>query len=169
MRVSQVLLLLGLAVLAGLPLDDAQAQSRRRVPSGQSSAPAAPQGGGQQQPTREELNLIRLFPTNERLAVQSFNGKPLGLADRPVFTMTDAQRMTGFGGCNSVSADFRLVPKAIRFGPLSFTTNKCGPEVDKTELAVFRAFQFAETWKPAGPRMISISGRGGTVVLAPAF
>ncbi len=97
------------------------------------------------------------------------NGKTLTAAERPVIQFAESYRMTGFGGCNSVNADFRIQVRSLRFGPLNFTTNKCDAEIEKLELTIFRALQFAETWKIVGNRTIEVGGKAGTLVLGPAF
>ncbi|MDP2803829.1 MAG: META domain-containing protein [Phreatobacter sp.] len=125
----------------------------------------------QRQPTRAEVMLFHSFPVGLRLAVVSVNGRRPVANDRPAFTFTPGLRMTGFGGCNPVSADYRrnAGPSDIRFGPLNFIERKCGGEVDRQERAIFWAIQGATRWRPHGARGMTFTGVRGTVTFEPAF
>lgn len=147
----------GAAVAAILAADAAEAQRRRE--------PARPR-----QPTRAEIMLYQRFPVGTRLAVVSINGRRPVAADRPAFTFTAGFRMTGFGGCNPVNADYRRGgPSDIRFGPLNFVERRCGGEVDRQERAIFWAIQGARAWRPHGLRGMTFTGLRGTVTFEPAF
>ncbi|MBN8941539.1 MAG: META domain-containing protein [Rhizobiales bacterium] len=120
-------------------------------------------------PSRAEVETYMRFPVGERLAVVSINGaRPLA-PDRPTFTFTTGLRMTGFGGCNPVNADYRRGVDDIRFGPLNFVERRCGGEIDRQERAIFWAIQGATRWRPAGQRGMTFTGRRGTVTFARAF
>ncbi len=123
------------------------------------------------QPTRAEVMLYNSFPTGVRLAVVSINGRRPVATDRPAFTFTSGLRMTGFGGCNPVSADYRrnTGPSDIRFGPLNFIEKRCGGEVDRQERAIFWAIQGTTRWRPHGARGMTFTGVRGTVTFEPAF
>jgi len=134
----------------------------RRIPQ-----PARPI---QRPPSRADVMLYQRFPTGIRLAVVSINGRRPVAGDRPAFTFTPNFRMTGFGGCNPVSADYRRNgPSDIRFGPLNFIERRCGGEVDRQERAIFWALQGANRWKPYGTRGVTFTGVRGAVTLEPAF
>lgn len=150
------------AALAGLALilmsAVAEAQQRRREP-------ARPRP-----PTREEILLYQRFPTGTRLAVVSVNGRRPVAPDRPSFTFSASWRMSGFGGCNPVGADYRRQgPSDIRFGPLNFVERRCGGEIDRQERAIFWAIQGANRWRPHGLRGMTLTGVRGTVTFEPAF
>jgi heat shock protein HslJ len=122
------------------------------------------------QPTRAEIALYQRFSTGVRLAVVSINGQRPVAADRPAFTFTAGDRLTGFGGCNPVTADYRRGgPSDIRFGPLNFIERRCGGDVDRQERAIFWAIQGARAWRPHGLRGMTFTGLRGTVTFEPAF
>ena len=122
------------------------------------------------QPTRAEIMLYQRFVADTRLAVVSINGQRPVAADRPSFTFTGRLRLTGFGGCNPVNADYRRTgPSDIRFGPLNFVERRCGGEVDRQERAIFWALQGARGWRPHGMRGMTLTGVRGTVTFEPAF
>jgi heat shock protein HslJ len=135
----------------------AEAQSRRRDPT-----PPRP-------PTRAEQAILRSFPAGERLVVISLSGRPPVSSDRPQFTFSSAFRMSGFGGCNPVGADFRVGVRDIRFGHLHFVERRCSPEIDRYERALFIAIQSANQWRATGRRGLTLSGRRGTVVFGSAI
>jgi heat shock protein HslJ len=146
------------AGLASLLLVEAAEAQRRREPA----RPRAP--------TRAEIMLYQRFPAGTRLAVVSINGRRPVAADRPAFTFTAGFRMTGFGGCNPVNADYRRAgPSDIRFGPLNFVERRCGGEIDRQERAIFWAIQGARAWRPHGARGMTFTGLRGTVTFEPAF
>lgn len=121
-------------------------------------------------PTRAEITLYQRFPAGTRLAVVAVNGQRPVAGDRPAFTFTRNLRLTGFGGCNPVSADYRRNgPSDIRFGPLNFVERRCGGEIDRQERAIFWAIQGANRWKPYGARGMTLTGIRGSVSLEPAF
>lgn len=147
-----------LAAVATLTLSSSAEAQRRREPQ-------APR-----QPTRAEIMLYHRFPDGTRLAVVSINGRRPVATDRPSFTFTPGLRMTGFGGCNPVNADYRRTgPSDIRFGPLNFIEKKCGGEIDRQERAIFWAIQGANRWRPHGTRGMTFTGVRGTVTFEPAF
>lgn len=147
---------LAAALLVLLP-SVAEAQRRREPPR-------------PRQPTRAEIMLYQRFPAGVRLAVVSINGRAPVATDRPAFTFTAGLRLTGFGGCNPVNADYRRTgPSDIRFGPLNFVERKCGGEVDRQERAIFWAIQGARAWRPYGAHGMTFTGLRGTVTFAPAF
>jgi heat shock protein HslJ len=119
---------------------------------------------------REQQDLQKRFPLDMRLTVTALNGKEVTLSDKPVLTFSKAsQRLSGFGGCNQVGGDYRVSPRQVRFGPLSFTTKKCGDDATKQEIAIYKAIQFSTHWKPVGINRITLTGQAGNVTLAPAF
>lgn len=119
---------------------------------------------------RQQENLKKRFPLDIRLTISALNGNPVSQVDKPIITfIKSGQRISGFGGCNSMGGDFRLTPRQMRFGPLSFTTNACLDEAKKLELAIFKAIQFATHWTPAGHNSITLHGKAGTVTFKPAF
>ena len=121
------------------------------------------------QPTRAEIQTYLRFPVGTRLAVVSINGQRPVAADRPSFTFTESGRLTGWGGCNPVNADYRRGVDDIRFGPLNFVERRCGGVIDRQERAIFWAIQGASHWRPVGLRGMVFTGRRGTVTFAPAF
>jgi heat shock protein HslJ len=120
-------------------------------------------------PTRAEIQTYMRFPVGDRLAVVSVNGARPVATDRPTFTFSANLRMTGFGGCNPVNADYRRGVDDIRFGPLNFVERRCGGLIDQQERAIFWAIQGATHWRPVGQRGMTFTGRRGTVTFAPAF
>ncbi|MGL4286795.1 MAG: META domain-containing protein [Phreatobacter sp.] len=120
-------------------------------------------------PSRAEVETYMRFPVGERLTVVSINGARPAAPDRPIFTFTTGLRMTGFGGCNPVNADYRRGVDDIRFGPLNFVERRCGGEIDRQERAIFWAIQGATRWRAVGQRGMTFTGRRGTVTFARAF
>lgn len=109
------------------------------------------------------------FPAGDWLTVESLNGRRPAFRDPTVFTFSATGRMTGFGGCNPVNADFRHAPRVIRFGPLNFVERRCSGEINRSERALFWAIQAATTWRPSGARGMTLSGPRGSVVFRPAL
>lgn len=145
------------AVFVLTTVDLAAAQRRREPPR-------------QRPPTRAEVLLYQRFPSDVRLAVVSINGRRPVATDRPTFTFTSSLRLTGFGGCNPVNADYRRNgPSDVRFGPLNFVERRCGGEIDRQERAIFWAIQGARAWRPYGLRGMTFTGLRGTVTFEPAF
>jgi heat shock protein HslJ len=151
--------ILSVAVVAALigATVHAEAQRARREPP------------RERQPSRAEIEAYMRFPVGARLAVVSVNGARPVASDRPSFTFTASQRMTGFGGCNPVNADYRRGINDIHFGPLNFVEKRCGGQIDRQERAIFWAIQGATHWRPHGLRGMVFTGRRGTVTFAPAF
>jgi heat shock protein HslJ len=138
------------------------------------NAPAIAQVSDSQPKTFEDArfqeDLKRRFPQDIRLTVKALNGQSVNQEDKPVITFQKAgQLMQGFGGCNTVSADFRLTPRQIRFGPVSFTTKPCSEDTKKTEIAIFKAIQFATHWTPEGHNSFTFHGKAGKITFGPAF
>lgn len=146
------------AVLVLLASADLAAAQRRREPP------------RQRPPSRAEVMLYQRFPAGVRLAVVSVNGRRPVATDRPSFTFGGNLRLSGFGGCNPVNADYRRNgPSDIRFGPLNFIERRCGGEIDRQERAIFWAIQGARAWRPHGLRGMTFTGLRGTVTFEPAF
>jgi heat shock protein HslJ len=119
---------------------------------------------------REQQNLLKRFPQDLRLTVSTLNGQEINASDRPILTFTKTGlRITGFGGCNTVGGDYRLTPRQIRFGNLSFTTKTCGEGTNKQEILIFKAIQFASHWKPVGHNSVTLMGRAGNITFVQAF
>lgn len=145
------------ALLLVATADLAAAQRRREPPR-------------QRPPSRADVMLYQRFPVGVRLAVVSINGRRPVASDRPSFTFSESLRLSGFGGCNPVNADYRRNgPSDIRFGPLNFIERRCGGEIDRQERAIFWAIQGARAWRPYGLRGMTFTGLRGTVTFAPAF
>lgn len=120
---------------------------------------------------RRAQDLQRRFPQDIRLTFKALNGQPVLTDDKSVITFNKGSlRMSGFGGCNSVSADYRLSPRQMRFGPLSFTTTgKCSEAARKQEIAAFKAIQSATHWTPDGHNSITLHGKASKISFGPAF
>lgn len=131
--------------------------------------PTLAEAQGQRRPSRADIETMRRFPAGDRLTVRTLNGQAVRGGEPTLFTFSATGRMSGFGGCNPVNADFRHGPNVIRFGPLNFVERRCAPEFSRRERAIFWAIQAARSWRPLPGRGLALSGPRGTLVFGPAF
>lgn len=152
------------ACLLALGTYDAQARGGRgsssNTGSGEIKKPAedSPSGSTDNVPKNKE----KTFPTGQSWVLISLNGKSVG-SGRPTFSLDEALRARGFGGCNTFSATaYPLRQQRFAVGPIALTKKACAKPVMDQERQFLVLFRTAQMFDIQDGQLV-LQGQAGTL------
>ncbi len=101
----------------------------------------------------------KTFPVGTTWSAVSLKGKAF-TGERPTFSLDQAFRGRGFGGCNSWSATvYPLRNQTFAVGPIAVTKKSC-PATSASENAYLAALRSAQKWDIQGSILIVYTAAG---------
>lgn len=146
---------LALMLAASCLASPADAQSRRKQKQQETEK--------KEDDVKEKMRQEKTFPTKAYWNLTAINDKPVPPGSDIYFTIDDAYRGTGYGGCNTWSATiYPIRGQKLAMGPVAITKKQCDKAVMAREVEVLRALIAQPTWDIEGSDLM-VKGKAGSL------